>query len=97
METHMIRKSTGSRKLRFQALESRQMMAGDVAAYFPTPGDLAFIGGTSANDSLVLSATSRRCQLTGLNCTTSNGAAAIHFKTISNYLTIDLGDGSDSL
>ncbi len=89
----MLRK----RKLRFESLENRQMMAGDVTAAV-AGGVLTITGDTAANDiSLLPTGIANTFLVRGNNGTTVNMAAGFLAVGVTSDVTIDLDDGDDIL
>jgi hypothetical protein len=90
------------RKLSFQNLESRQLMAGNVAVQVTSGGDLLVQGDTLGNDVAIVQSVTQgqadpgRFFVTGLNGTTINGlASGNYFQGVNRDVIINLGAGSD--
>jgi hypothetical protein len=95
-------KAVGTRKLAFQALEPRAMMAGDVTVNVVN-GDLVVTGDSGANEVAIFQ-TITDGQLipgsffvNGVNGTTINGGAGATFAGATRDFKIDLAGGSDRL
>jgi hypothetical protein len=90
------------RKLSFQNLESRQLMAGNVAVSVTAAGDLLVQGDTAGNDIAIFQSVTQgqadpgRFFVGGLNGTTINGSASgSYFEGVNHDMVINLGEGSD--
>src|SRR5262245_6466395 len=90
-------RKTRSMRLRFEALERRSMLAGDVDA--TQEGDTLFLTGDDQNNFVILEGTGTAGQVTvvGADATTVNGSAAVlTFSGVENII-VDLNAGNDTL
>jgi hypothetical protein len=92
-----------NRKLTFQTLESRQLMAGNVAVSV-VGGDLRITGDDSANDIAVFQTMQQghvipgSYYVSGLNGTTINGnQGGFYFTGVNRDFNINMGQGDDHL
>ncbi len=87
------------KRMRFEQLEHRQLMAGDVAVV-SAPGEILRVTGDSASNQVVISREVSSIVVQGLNGTTVNGQSSVRFSglgTTLNGLDVSLNGGDDSL
>jgi len=87
-----------SRSARFESLEQRTMMAGDVSVSL-TNGSLLISGDVAANGLEIAGLAAGEIRVTGLDAggtaTTINGVATQTFTGVTGSVVINLGDGND--
>jgi hypothetical protein len=90
------RKTNSSRKLSFQTLENRQLMAGNVAASVQNH-NLVLTGDQQDNNIQVAQVGQSDYLITGLNGTKVNGHSSQTFHSVTGDVNANFKDGNDTL
>jgi hypothetical protein len=102
MSSTLKNTNRSNRKLTFQTLESRQLMAGNVAVAVIN-GDLVVKGDAKANDVAIFQTMQQgkvvrgSYYISGLNGTTINGTSGSYFTGVNHDFKINMGQGDDHL
>lgn len=87
---------TQSRKLAFEQVENREMMAGNVSAAI-YGGELVIVGDDQSNSIQVTEVSDRVVEINAINGTTINGASVAYFYNPSDKLNAYMNGGDDVL
>jgi hypothetical protein len=92
----MLKRNKKTKKLRFEGLENRTLMAGDVNVYIDEIGHLG-VWGDAADNAIEIKQSGKAWQVKGIDTTVNGHDSAQTFTGVRFDIYVDLGAGNDTV